>query len=424
MTENTLHGTMKIHSRFLRKKRHLTEYYSSMRNTILVLFTMSLCSMLFAQDAAKERIEPALGKPSLSITEVFKGERFPNIVVTKKGTLLATWGKQHVQAKRSTDGGETWGEAISIVKGHIHGGGTTVDEMTGDILVFAEEGVHPPSKIAMFRSKDDGKHWQQEDITIKKDSRGGSPSMSMNEHGITLRHGEQKGRLIRPSRDYGKGNMPMSIWPTHYTNAIYSDDRGKTWRTSEPFPEFGTGEACLVELSDGRIYYNTRRHWAPEGKNAKRRWHAWSRDGGVTWVKVGICEILPDGTQGGSPSGQRGQTYGLMGGLVRLPIEGRDVLVFSNIISDGDTRARNNGHVWVSFDGGETWPLKRQVDPGRFAYSSMATGRPGTASEGWIYVHYESKGGSRVARFNLSWLLQGEATGDGTMPELKDLSPE
>lgn len=384
-----------------------------------VLIAALLIGLTLPVTAEREQeagIEPFLGEPSIHITDVYKDERFPNIVVTLDGTLVATWGSKHIRAKRSTDGGKTWGEEITIVKGHIHGGGTTVDEKTGDILVFTDQG-HPPSKVFMFRSSDDAKTWQQEDVTIHKDSRGGSPAMHMNEHGITLRHGKHKGRLIHPSRDYAGANMPKTNWPNHYTNAIYSDDRGKTWHASEPFPEFGTGEACLVELSDGRIYYNTRRHWAPEGKNAKRRWDGWSSDGGVTWKNVGICEVLPDGAQGGKAEAARGNTYGLMGGLVRLPIKGQDILIFSNIVSEGDTFARKNGHVWASFDGGETWPIRRQVDAGSFAYSALTAGRPGTKTEGYIYLHYESGRGSKVARFNLSWVLQGEKTGDGDVPK-------
>ena len=42
------------------------------------------------------------------------------------------------------------------------------------------------------------------------------------------------------------------------------------------------------------------------------------------------------------------------------------------------------------------------------------------ASEGWIYLFFDvhaRKLPVRVARFNLSWLLQGKSTGDGTIPE-------
>jgi sialidase-1 len=60
--------------------------------------------------------------------------------------------------------------------------------------------------------------------------------------------------------------------------------------------------------------------------------------------------------------------------------------------------------------------VKRLVYEGASAYSSLNAGRPGTPSEGWIYLHFESDGG-KVARFNLSWLLAGEPTGDGRIPE-------
>ena len=77
--------------------------------------------------------------------------------------------------------------------------------------------------------------------------------------------------------------------------------------------------------------------------------------------------------------------------------------------------------VWVSFDGAKTWPIKRRVFEGPSAYSSVNAGRPGTPSEGWIYVQMEAGKKHRyeeayVARFNLSWLLKGEKTGDGEVP--------
>ena len=105
-----------------------------------------------------------------------------------------------------------------------------------------------------------------------------------------------------------------------------------------------------------------------------------------------------------------------MGGLVRLPIKGKDILVYSNPDSPS---GRNHGTLWASFDGGKTWPIKRLVTAGSFGYSSLTAGRPKTKSEGWIYVNYES-GGAKVARLNLSWLLKGKNTGDGEVPKWLD----
>ena len=97
-------------------------------------------------------------------------------------------------------------------------------------------------------------------------------------------------------------------WRRQYTTAIYSDDHGKTWQASEPFPARGTGEAGVAELSDGTIYYNSRRH---AGDNPRHRWTARSSDGGETWKDLQMSKILPDGP--------RHTSYGCFGGLTRLP---------------------------------------------------------------------------------------------------------
>ncbi len=337
--------------------------------------------------------------------EIFTDERFPNVVVAMDGSVVATWGSKHIRARRSEDGGKTWGPEITVANPGFQGGGVIVDESSGDILMFVEEG-HPPAPLTIYRSRDNGRTWVPEKAVIKPNSLGHIPSMHMNEHGITLAHGKHKGRLIRPSRYYGKGN-DRPFWDSHYTNAIFSDDGGKTWQASEPFPAYGTGEAAIAELEDGTLYYNSRRHKSTDGLNPRMRYIAMSRDGGETWKNLSVSNELPDGAQH--------TDYGLMAGLVRLPVEGHDILIFSNIDVPANkpdeevpfelrTSRRLNGTVWASFDGGKSWPVKRVVDEGSFAYSSLAAGRKDTPSEGFIYLMYESEGGAKMARFNLSWL--------------------
>lgn len=377
----------------------MTMLYTFITSAFVALAWMT--AFLNAEQPPQEGpLQPFLGEPRLEIQQVYKGDRFPNIVVANDGAVLAFF--NGVKVRRSTDGGETWGEEIVVGKGFM-GGGVVVNEANGEILAFVEK-HHPPAELTVYKSADHGQTWTFQEVEIEPDSKENVPSMHMNEHGITLRHGKHKGRLLRPTRWYA-GKNDRSRWQQHYTNAIYSGDGGKTWQASEPFPAFGTGEATLAELSDGRIYYNSRRHWAPEGENPRRRWTAWSDDGGATWKDLAICEVLPDGPQN--------TDYGCMAGLVRLPVKNQDILLYSNCDSPS---GRDHGTVWASFDGGKTWPVKRLVHEGSFAYSSLTAGRPGTKSDGWIYCQFES-GGGKVARFNLSWLLKGEATGDGEIPK-------
>lgn len=347
------------------------------------------------------------GLPFFDVRQIFSDERLPNVVTAVDGTVIAVWGWNNVRVRRSEDGGKTWGPEIPIRSG-LNSGGAIVDETTGDILIFTEE-AHPPAPLHVFRSQDHGKTWREEKITILPDGKGNIPSMCMNERGTTLKHGKYAGRLIRPSRVYAGGN-DTKFWHLHYTNAIYSDDGGKTWQTSEPFPVYGTGEAAVVELSDGTLYYNSRRHKSTDGLSPRWRYTATSSNGGESWENVRISDILPDGNQHSD--------YGLMAGLVRAPIEGQDILLFSNIDvpqkeSDEDLpfdkrwTDRIRGTLWASFDGGKTWPAKRLVEEGSFAYSSMTAGREGTPSEGMIFLLYESDGGAKMARFNLAWITGG-----------------
>ena len=244
-----------------------------------------------------------------------------------------------------------------------------------------------------------------------------------SEAGITLRHGKHKGRLLvsatfRPhAKEHPSDRRPVDFI---FSCAIFSDDGGATWQVSGLFPDGTTEEAAVAELHDGRIYYNSRSCSGYYDKSLARelrpdeilRRQAWSYDGGQTWEDLEVNQILPDG-------GGYGRGYGMKGGLVRLPVKDRDVLIYSNADTAGGARAKMT--VWASFDGGATWPVKRLVYEPHGAYSSLGAGRPGTPGEGMIYLLFE--GGPdgtytqmQVARFNLAWLLAGEPTGDGEVP--------
>ena len=73
----------------------------------------------------------------------------------------------------------------------------TIDESTGDIMVFAA-GLKPAD--ALYRSRDHGKSWATEKIVIRADKNGWQGTTYCCDPGITLSHGKHKGRLLIPSQ--------------------------------------------------------------------------------------------------------------------------------------------------------------------------------------------------------------------------------
>jgi hypothetical protein len=338
-----------------------------------------------------------------------------NLIATHDGTLLAHDGPE---VRRSTDGGKTWSDPIEIGPDGQRCN-AVVDEATGAVMLVNPTGYR-------LLSHDDGRTWKREAITVHPNlfghgsSQQGNLNASAMQPGVTLMHGQHKGRLLMPVR-WLKQARVLRWRPYIYNTAIYSDDHGKSWQTSMPFPVLGTGEAALAEISDGRILYSSREHMS-QGN----RFFAWSHDGGHRWLNFWRSEILPDGA--------RGTSYGCLGGLIRLPVKDRDILIYSNLDTDkgvmppideaGASRGqeRENVTVWASFDGGNTWPVKKLVFAGTSGYSTLGVGRPGTPSEGLIYVLFDGSEdgeswGIKVAACNLSWLLSGEKTGHGNVPE-------
>ncbi len=343
------------------------------------------------------------GEPLLEVQDLYEGaeNRIPNVVVTADGSVLA-FARSGRLLRRSEDRGKTFEPAREV--GHDAGGSAIVDLNTGDVMVVESK------RGFLWRSRDHGKSWQREEIVVKPNpmGHGGSGSVPVqttcSESGITLQFGKHKGRLIMPARvQPPMGNNDQEWWPYNYNTAIYSDDRGKTWQTSGPV-QSGTGEGTLAELSTGSIYYNSRSHMSVD----HRRQIAWSHNGGQMWVD---WQVTTDLFEIGEPFYFKYGTkpsYGCNAGLIRMPLEltgGKDVLLFS--APDNPGKSRHRMTVFASFDQGYTWPVKRLVNEGMSAYSSLAAG-----SDGTVYLLFE-RGEEKLydrmalARFNLAWVTQG-----------------
>jgi hypothetical protein len=156
-------------------------------------FNLAWLTAGVAPQAPAGELQSYLGPSRFEQQPVFESQRFPNLVVNTDGSLLATWGAEQVMARRSEDGGHSWGAAITIADPGFHGGGTTVDTLTGDVLAFVEA-QHPPAPLTVYRSRDFGQTWEaQAELRLAPNQLGHLPSMHMNEHGITLRRGAHRG---------------------------------------------------------------------------------------------------------------------------------------------------------------------------------------------------------------------------------------
>lgn len=335
-----------------------------------------------------------------------KNIRIPVIIIAPDGSVLA-FANGCSLVRKSVDNGKTWSPVQEVVPGENLDGNVIVDETTGELLILSPGGPAP----YIHRSADNGKTWRKENVAITANAMGhgvygNSPiNIGAFESGITLRFGEHQGRLLIAGRIQPPlGDNSQEHWMYNYNTSIYSDDHGKTWQISDGIMT-GTGEAALAELSNGSIYYNSRSHMSVDHK----RRIAWSFDGGQRWVDWSASDQLYEIGEpfyfkyGSKPS------YGCKAGLVRIPggvHQAEDVLLYSQPDWKGGWRYHMT--MWASFNGAATWPIKRLIDPGFSAYSSIAAGKDGT-----IYLLYESGETKlydeiRVAVFNLTWLVQGE----------------
>ena len=395
-----------------------------MKHILTCLLTLFLIPVV-ARSADTPPNETGLGYASASRLEEFTGEPvfvsmqqlwekrggWGGVLTAKDGTVIAFQSPGGGNCRRSRDGGKAWDPDILLAP-DAREGRALVNETNGDILY-----VNPPMGW-LYRSRDSGATWTRETVQIRPDGFGNAPKtegVSAMQCGITLAFGKHKGRLIMPARIMGPKSSNAVEWrPYHYSTALYSDDGGAVWQTSKPFPVLGTGEAALAELSDGRILYNSREHMS-----RGNRFMAHSDDGGDLWIGAYRSPDLPDGG--------RGTSYGLMGGMIRLPVAGHDILLYSNVDNDAGilpskvggsiATGREKSTVWASFDGGRTWPVKRLIYDGPSAYSNLGVGRAGTPSQGKIYLIFEGgpKGSHeavQIVSFNLSWLLNGKNLND------------
>ncbi|MDI3388478.1 exo-alpha-sialidase [Streptomyces sp. B-S-A8] len=333
--------------------------------------------------------------------------RIPALTRTTKGTLLAAYdarptlsdlpGNLGIVLRRSTDGGATWQAQQTIRKDAAPKGygdpSLLVDRETGRVFVFYAASVNqgflgsatgndesdPDILQADYSySDDDGLTWKHERITadIKNPAWGGM--FAASGEGIQLRHGPYKGRLIQQYVIRNNG--------ANYAVSAYSDDHGKTWKMGEPVGP-GGDENKTVELSDGRVMLNNR--------SAPYRTVAYSDDGGVTYTPFQQDTELPDPANNGSI------TRFAPGVSASHPRA--QWLMFSNTATTG---SRSNLTVRLSCDNGKNWPVRKTVEAGSAAYSTLTPLSDGTSANPRMGLLWERDNYQHItySSFDLRWL--------------------
>jgi hypothetical protein len=332
----------------------------------------------------------------------------PSLAVAPDGTVLAfceeRWrspcddtGECHIVMIKSRDHGRTWGELIHLRKkagAKYHMGSAAVDPAAGKVLLMCGGGH--------LQSADNGNRWQEWHPFFRDRDGAERGSTHGSGPGMVKQFGDHRGRIVWPARTIVSedGYNDLSIPDRQakcYSMVLYSDDHGETIRSSTVFLQ-GTGEACLVERINGDLYFNGRAYFGDGRRRA-----AISSDGGARFSET------PDAV------GLREIQQGCNASLVRYPPElcgGRDILLFANPHSKG--KLREHGVVQVSFDGGESWPLKKAVTPWGewFDYSAMTISHDGsvllmyktTPTMTGILASADACCSMALARFDLDWL--------------------
>jgi sialidase-1 len=270
--------------------------------------------------------------------------RIPSLLMLPDRTLLAfsesrmnaflDWGDIDIVARRSTDGGTTWGpiETIADAGGRTAGNACPVFDAQADVLFLP---YTIDNKTVMLRtSSDGGVTWSDErDLTAEF-----GLGAEWNPRRFDYQYGTGPGVGIQ----LGSGRLVVPAYCfSGEAHVIFSDDHGITWQAGSTIGP--GGEPQVAELDDGSLLMSSR------NDAGGYRYFGISRDGGETWSDWGQNEEVPD--------------VGCMASLIST---GSD-LYYASPSAD----SRNGLVVRRSRDASRSWERVETVYTGPSAYSQL-----------------------------------------------------
>lgn len=335
-----------------------------------------------------------------------KNYRIPAIITTNDNALVILTDKRKynsvdlpedidVIAQRSTDNGKTWSEPVTVAQGKGRNKGfgdvNIIKAKSGKLVALYVGGVglwnstsEKPQGHFMSVSSDNGKTWSPpRDITNQL--YGASCPDPVRKHWQASFFGSGQGLTLRDGRIMAVMVVRESLQNHKLNNyVVYSDDEGETWKVSEKAMD-GGDEAKVVELNDGSILLSSR-------TTGNRLW-AKSNDRGVTWgPKNSWTEIWGNACDAD---------------IVRYTstLDGFDKNRILHTLPNA--KDRTNVSMWVSYDEGTSWPVKKTICKGESAYSSITILPDGTIG---VYVEEDESVPYKMyfLNFSLDWLTNGK----------------
>lgn len=342
--------------------------------------------------------------------------RIPAIVTASDGSLVTATDKRKINQadlpedidvliKRSTDKGKTWSEALTIAagtgrfKGYGDAGLVRTDDEGGLLCIFVGgtgfflSTPSNPIRTYVCKSSDNGVTWTEpKDITDQLYGSNCTDNVRKGWYGSFCASGAgllgRDGTIyfVAAVRETSSGDVNKIA-----NYVYYSKDKGETWQVSACVKPNNGNEAKIVELNDGSLLASIRN----QSKGA--RYYATSTDGGESWSDVGLwTDMIEPGCDGD----------------IIYYTSTKDGYEKNRILHSvpNDAANRVNVSVFVSYDEGKTWPIKKSICPTGSAYSSLAILPDGTIGA-YVEENYGTDDYSMYfTNFSLEWLTDGADT--------------